>query len=228
MKHVPRLASPVGFLLAALFFLLPFVAVSCEAPGIGSASASYTGLDLVTNGEPSVETTGAFNELKDADPNNATKVDVPQQADAAGPGTQTLAIITLALLVIGIGVSLAPVLRVRTFGVLGAAAAGGALLIATELVAQSNLESALRDSAKEATSSPADGLPNISGFLFDDLVHSRFGFWLALVAVLLVLVYNAGLLLWPRIRAASMPAAAPLPPPPPAPVEPEGEPPPPQ
>lgn len=228
MKLVPRLASPVGFLLALLFFFLPFVAVSCDAPGIGSASASYTGLDLVTNGEPSVETTGAFDELKQADPNNETKVEVPQKADAAGPGAQTLAIITVALLVIGLGVSLAPVLRVRRFGVLGAAVASGALLIATEAVAQSNLESALTESARESASNTVGDVPNISNFLLADLVHSRFGFWFSLVAVILVLLFNAGLLLWPRIRAATAPAAAPPPPPPPAPVEPDGEPPPPQ
>ena len=45
-RLVPRLASPVGFGLALLFLLLPFVAVSCQAPGLGSVEISYTGVDL--------------------------------------------------------------------------------------------------------------------------------------------------------------------------------------
>src|SRR5689334_8394624 len=60
MRLLPRLISPAGFLLALVFFLLPFAAVSCEVPGAGSVEASYTGVDLITNGEPTTTTTGEF------------------------------------------------------------------------------------------------------------------------------------------------------------------------
>jgi hypothetical protein len=232
MKLVPRLASPVGFLLALLFFFLPFVAVSCDVPGVGSAGASYTGLDLVTNGRASVELSGAFEDLKNADPRNDTKVQVPKEADSADTGVQALAIITVALLAIGLGVSLVPVLRTRMVGAMAAAVAGGALLITTEAVAQSNLESTLIDSTRQSiATNPGDSPINFNGLtdsLFADMVHSRYGFWFSLVAVILVLLYNGGTLLWPRIRAVTQTAgqAPPAAPPPPPPADEPAEPPP--
>jgi hypothetical protein len=232
VRLVPRLASPVGFLLALLFFLLPFVAVSCEAPGLGSAEISYTGVDLATGGEPTVKTEG--------DLTSELGAPVPKKDTAPDPGGQLLAIVTVALLVIGLGVSLVPVARTRLLGAVSTAVAGGTLLIITEASVQSNLITALTDAARKEASTNPDGNPlniNMTSGIFDNMVQSRVGFWLSLIAIILVLLFNAGVLLWPRIRAATrQPAPATGPPVDPAAappvaepvVEPEGDPPPPQ
>lgn len=228
VKLVPRLASPVGFLLALVFFLLPFVAVSCEAPGLGSVEISYTGVDLATNGNASVETVGEFGD--------APAPPVQDGEDAPKPDVQVLTIITMVLLAAGLAVSLVPVARTRLLGAGAAAVLGATLLIITEAVAQSNLRSALQDAAaREGANKPGELPLNLTSSLLDDMVQSRAGFWLSLIAVLLVLAYNAGVLVWPRIRAATTPAVAQAPPPidappppPPPPVQPGGGPPPPQ
>src|SRR5947207_3332653 len=61
-RRASRWLSPVGFVLVALFFVLPFVSVSCDAPGgFGRAApggtTTYTGLTLVTGGTPEVAPT---------------------------------------------------------------------------------------------------------------------------------------------------------------------------
>ena len=196
MKLARRLASPVGFLLALLFLLLPFVAASCDAPGLGSAEISYTGVDLATGGKPNVTTTGELTRENGAP--------VPTEDSAPDPGVQLLTIITMALLAIGLGISLAPVVRTRTFGAIGAALAGGTMLIVTQAVAQSHLTTPLLEGLRQLADQPVA----VSGGV-DDLVHSRFGFWLSLIAVILVLLYNVGSLLEPRIRAARRPGVTP-------------------
>jgi hypothetical protein len=201
VRLVPRLASPVGFGLALLFFLLPFVAVSCEAPGLGSVEITYTGVDLATGGKASVDTVG--------DVGSVSAPPVQDNEDAPQPDVQVLAIVTVALLAIGLGVSLAPlVARTRLLGAGGAAVLGGALLIVTEAVARSNLSSALREAAAKEVDKPGDVPFNLSGSLLDDMVRTRIGFWLSLTAVILVLLFNAGVFLWPRIRAATQPTPA--------------------
>src|SRR6266545_5626590 len=109
MKHAPRLASPIGFGLALLLFLLlPFVAVSCEVPGLGSAELSCSGADLVGNADPSVSTEGGFDSGGEAAP-----ITDNENPPTPGGGGQALAIITLVLLVGGLGVSLIPLARTR-------------------------------------------------------------------------------------------------------------------
>jgi hypothetical protein len=212
MKHAPRLASPIGFGLALLLFLLlPFVAVSCEVPGLGSAELSYSGADLVGNADPSVSTEGEFDSGGEAAP-----ITDNENPPTPGGGGQVLAIITLVLLVGGLGVSLIPLARTRLVATAGAALLGGVGLITTQAVTQSNLSSAILDAAqKESTSSPDDLPINLTSGLIDDMVQTRFGFWLSLIAVFLVLLYSAGTLLLPRIRAATAQStSAPSDPPP--------------
>ena len=199
MQLVRRLASPVGFLLALLFLLLPFVAASCEAPGLGSVEVSYTGVDLATGGKPTVHTEGDLTSEHGAP--------VPTADDAPRAGAQALAIITVALLVAGLGISLAPVVRIRTFGAIGASVAGGALLIVTEAMAQSNLKPAVADGVQRLLADkPGDVAvdPTLAGRNLDDLVHSQIGFWLSLVAAILVLLVNVTMLLSPRIGAVGL------------------------
>lgn len=198
VKLARHLASPVGFLLALLFLLLPFVAASCDASALGSAEVSYTGVDLATGGDPSVTTTGELTRENGAP--------VPTEESAPDPGVQALAIITVALLVIGLGVSLAPVVRTRTLGAIAAAVAGCTMLIVTQAVAQANLKPPLIDGMRQLAGQP-EAVLNPSGTI-DDLVHSQIGFWLSLIAVILVLLFNVGLLLEPRIRKTEQPDSA--------------------
>ena len=191
MKLVRRLASPVGFLLALLFLLLPFTAASCDAPGLGSVTVSYTGIDLATGGSPSVTTEGELTRENGAP--------VPTAESAPKAGAQVLAIITMALLALGLGVSLAPNLRIRTFGALGAATAGATMLIVTEASAQSTMKPQLADGAQRLLSD-RPGEINLAGTNLDDLVHSEVGFWLSLIAAVLVLLVNVGFLVSSWIR----------------------------
>ncbi len=50
---IDRLLSPAGFGLVLLLFLIPFATVSC---GVGDerVDATFTGLDLVVGGNPSI------------------------------------------------------------------------------------------------------------------------------------------------------------------------------
>ena len=48
---IGRLLSPAGFGLVLIFFLLPFLTVSC---GSGAIQSSFTGLTLATGGDPTV------------------------------------------------------------------------------------------------------------------------------------------------------------------------------
>lgn len=223
MKHAPRLASPIGFGLALLLFLLlPFVAVSCEVPGLGSAELAYSGADIVGRGEPSVSTEGEFGGNEAAAP-----VTDNENPPTPGTGSQVLAIITLLLLVGGLGVSLIPLARTRLMATAGAALLAGIALIATQAVAQTNLSSAILEAAEqESAGRPADDIPvELTSGLIDDMMETRYGFWLSLLAVSLVLLYSGGTLLLPRIRAATdrsvppqsaTPIAPPQEPPPPA------------
>src|SRR5689334_22022375 len=102
---LPRLISPAGFLLALAFFLLPFAAVSCEVPSVGSVEASYTGVDLITGGDPSTTTTGEFT----SDSSSPVKKDDP----VPKTDVQVLAIITAVLLAAGLVASAAPGIRTR-------------------------------------------------------------------------------------------------------------------
>jgi hypothetical protein len=189
VKLVRRLVSPVGFLLALLFLLLPFTAASCDAPGLGSLEGSYTGVDLVTGGDPTITTDGELTR------ENGAPIPTPQEAPR--PEVQILAIVTVAVLVAGIGVSLTPVVRIRTLGAIGAAAAGAALLISTEAAAQSHLKPAVSDGLQRVLANrPGEAFPsfNLTGQNLDELVHTEIGFWLSLIAAILVLLVNAGFL----------------------------------
>ena len=60
ITRVARVGSPVTLALAFVLFLLPFLSVSCDAPGgYGRMSAggttTYTGLDLALGSSPSVD-----------------------------------------------------------------------------------------------------------------------------------------------------------------------------
>jgi hypothetical protein len=60
LRRSGRWVSMSGFILVGLFFLLPFVTVSCAAPGgygraAAGATTTYTGVDLAVGSGPSVD-----------------------------------------------------------------------------------------------------------------------------------------------------------------------------
>lgn len=199
MKSLPRLVGPVllGFVLLA--FLLPFVAVSCDVPGAGSFEADWTGVDLATGGDPSLETAG-------------TDQPSPVEANESPPepSVQVLAIITVVLVVAGLVVSLLPLARIRMLAVAGAAGLAGVLLVVTQSVAKSNLTSALlAEVNRQSSQRPTDSPPAITQSQIEEILGTRIGFWLALIGLILVLLFTIAVLVRDRPRAPRPPPAAP-------------------
>lgn len=170
MSVLRKLLSPAGFLLALVFFALPFAAVSCEDAELGSVDLSYSGVSLVTGAEPRVEIVDKAGSLGD---DTATRPPPPQ------PDVQPLAGVTIALVLAGIGTALIRPARLRTLAAGAAAALAGLLLVITELVALDRLDTEV-----------ARLVGRVETFTDLDVVHTRIGFWLALGALVTVLVTN--------------------------------------
>lgn len=194
MKVLSRVASPAGFaLVLLLFFLLPFVSVSCEVPGYDELDTSYTGSHLVSGTDPTVP--AELRELADEADAPTTLVDPP---DA---GVQVLAIALAVLATIGVLTVVLPRLRTRLLS--AAAVAGGTLVvtIVTMVVAQSNLQTALFDWMRET--SVAEDDPQLLESGIEDLTHTEIGFWLMVALLALVAVVTATFgLFGDRLRAA--------------------------
>lgn len=173
MRLPKRLASPAGFALALLLFLLlPVTAVSCDEPGVGSFDVSYTGLDLAADGEPAVT---IVDEARSVDESDTAEQPPPE------PGAQWLAIVTAVLMLTGLATVAPRAPRIRLLAAAGVAGLAAALLVTTELVAQANLRSDLHQRAGD------------TDFPLDDLVEARPGFWLALLVLMLVSLVNGAI-----------------------------------
>jgi hypothetical protein len=166
-RRAGRWLSPTGFVLVALFFLLPFVAVSCDAPGgFGRAApggtTTYTGVTLVTGGAPEVS------------PADRVRPAADRRDDRLG--VQPLA---GALLLLAVGGAVAAiVVRPRLYRRLIAAtvaAIGLAFLVATQITVKTELESRLREQIGGAMPAGKEAA---------DFVHDQFGFVAALVVLL--------------------------------------------
>lgn len=207
------LLRPSGFLLVLMCFALPFLTVSCDSTA-STVSVTYSGFDLVTNGQPTVEGSGLR-----AD--SATDGTGGQQ-DYGVSGLQPLAIAVVALLVAAaVMVSVAPG-RLRLWSGAGAALVAAVLLA----VNQALLHRAIVDVLNQAVSKTQDQ-PAWSGVLRSfrldaaKLVHTRFGFWLALALLLVVALYygvrgatagrGVGRMLAARLATAGPPPPAPAP-----------------
>jgi hypothetical protein len=190
MRILARVVSPAGFMIALLFFLLPFVAVSCEAPqDAGSIEASYTGYDLVLGADPTVTTTGELSEG-----------DEPFEPDELPrPGVQVPATIALVLIGAGLAASLAPALRSRPLVLAGGATLAAAVLLGTELLARSNLKASVQDLAGPSTRIGGETLA-VTDEVAGDLVEARPGFWLTLGALVLVALWSLVLAVRARSR----------------------------
>lgn len=186
-----RFASPAGFALVLLLFgVLPFASVSCGVGDLGNASVSYNGLDLATGTSPEVEVTGAegFQELADEQQRA-----LPMESGDA-PDVQWQTILLAALMTGGI-------LAMRFRG-LAAALAGvsAVLVVVTDLIARANLDSAIRDAAAAA----GEGLTNPEiDRLAAEGVGRELGFWVTVVGLVVLTVYNLVAAAWERSSEAS-------------------------
>ena len=171
-----RLLSPAGFVLAGLLFLFPFVGVSCSSPELGAMDASYTGFDLVVDGDPEF----------DVESQVADQVASPG-LEAPTPGVPFLAGAVLVLVVLGAGCALParPVVRYAAAG--AAAALAAVLLVITGMAARSGLIDSIADGARVLQETTPQDLDPVTGEDFlAEAVGTRAGFWL-LLAVLIVL-----------------------------------------
>lgn len=184
MKVLSRLASPAGFgLVLLLFFVLPFLSVSCDVPGVGEAGVEYTGSHLVTGSDPTPMIPDQIKELV----GQATgAADEP----APKPGVRLLAIALAVLAALGVLAVLVPRVRARLYG--SAALAGLTLVVAivTLLVAQSNIEGELLAQARETGATETQpGMPSIES-LVDEMIRTKVGFWVVVAALALLLAGN--------------------------------------
>jgi hypothetical protein len=200
VKLLSRLASPAGFaLVLMLFFLLPFLSVSCDVPGYQDLDTRYTGSHLVSGVDPAVPP----DLRKLADEADAP----PQLVDPPDAKVQVLAILLALFAAAGVLTGLLPRLRLR---MLGSAAAAGATLvmtIVTMAVAESNIQSTLFDWMRET--SVAEDKPEQLEAGIADLTHSEVGFWLMVVLLALIMLVTAVLgLFGDRLRLARSKQAA--------------------
>jgi hypothetical protein len=210
------LLRPSGFLLVLMCFALPFLTVSCDSAA-SAVSVTYSGYDLVTNGRPTVEGRGLR-----AD--SATDGTGGQQGDGVA-GLQPLAIVIVGLLVAAaVMVSVAPG-RLRLWSGAGAALVAAVLLAVNQALVHRRVVDALNQAvSKTQDQSVSIGVFNDLRLEAAKLVHTRFGFWLALALLLVLALYygvrsatagrGVGRLLAARIASAGgspLPGPAPEP-----------------
>lgn len=179
-RALSRLLSPAGFVLIGLLFLFPFVGVSCSTPELGSLDASYSGFDLVTDGDPEFEVDSPI----------ADQV-APPGFERPTPGVPFLAGAVLVVLAVGVGCVLLgrPAVRLAAAG--GAAVLAAVLLVVTEVAARSGLIDSIGDSARLFQQSTPQNLDPVTGEEFlAGVVGTRAGFWVTLAALVVLAVAN--------------------------------------
>jgi hypothetical protein len=170
-RRASRYFSPTGFVLAALCFLLPFATVSCDAPGGYGRSApggttTYTGMDLVTGGAPTV------------DPNHLRAAE-QRQDDQLDP--QVLGIAALLLTLSGAGVAAVRQARTRRVLAAGLAAAAALFLVANQATATGLLAARVQSQLT---------VPMPAGKTAASYVHTAGGFLIALVLLAVLALGN--------------------------------------
>lgn len=188
---VSRLVSPAGFVLVGLLFLVPFVGISCSAPEPGSLDGSFTGFDLAVDADPTYEVSSPVADMVASD-----------QVAMPTPGVPVLAIGVLVVLALGIACALLARPATRLLAAGAAAALAAVLLVVMQVMAESGLVTAIVDNARLLQESVPQNLDPVAneGYVAD-VVNSRVGFWLALVA--LVALASGNLLAWVRARGSA-------------------------
>ena len=189
-----RRVSPVMFAVIGLAFLLPFVTVKCS----GQDLVSMKGLDLVTGAEPDIneefeESFNDFGEGFEVD-GEETQVETEQFVESDENDPNIWAIIALGSAIAGLVVSLVLRLRART---LGATITAGLVFLAL-IILRFDLSGDLDE---------AQGIVTID---------YRFGYWIALLLALVLLLAHGMELLRKPTTATPTASAPPAETPPPA------------
>lgn len=172
-----KLISPGGFLLVLICFALPFLTVSCEYPG-GAITLDYTGGDLLVGGGP--DTTGV--------------PPIGSRSDDLDAQTQPLAILAFLACLVGLGIGLLTGQGPgRAAAGLSSATAAGLLLILNQVKIVGEVEDRIE---------VPGGFPRGAGA---QMVETRYGFWLALTLLGLVVAWH-GYELVSRTGPDSVPA----------------------
>jgi hypothetical protein len=185
VRRASRLLSPAGFAAAGILLSLPFVAVSCDAPGgygrmAPGGTTTYHGLDLVTGSAPAVSAEHLL-------PAAAQRDDVLP--------AQPLAIAVAVLIIVGLVAAIA-LRRPATRRAVASLVAATALIfaVANQSTVQTLLQSRLREQLT---------VPMPPGKSAADFVHNQGGFWLCVSVLGLLAVINA--LGWLRVNRAGAP-----------------------
>jgi hypothetical protein len=196
VKVLSRVASPAGFaLVLLLFFLLPFVSVSCDVPGYGEAGANYKGSHLVSGAAPEVP--AEVRELA-SDPESPVALVDPPDA-----GVQVLAIVLAVLAAAGVLTVLVPQVKARLLSGAALATATLVVTVTTMVVAQSNLKSALIDGVERSGLTEQADVGRLESAV-DQITNTEVGFWLMVYLLgLMALVTGALGLFGHRLNAAS-------------------------
>jgi hypothetical protein len=201
-KVLSRLASPAGFALVLLLFLvLPFLSVSCEVPGVGTFEADYNGAQLAVDDESEPEISPGLAEAIEGLPSEEGSV----SESLPGPGVQVLTIITAFVMLAGAATPLIQRARVRLLGAAAIAVVAATLVVVTQVVARSNLASRLIEDmladAEELPDSQAD-IPSTTAQL-EEQIFSEIGFWLTLGGLLLITLISVGVAVKDKLRLTS-------------------------
>jgi hypothetical protein len=204
IEKTTRGISPILLVLAALCFLLPFAAVSCNTSAAGGALGSGLSQLGGANSNTSPQETACLNDLSNgkdfvtytgvnlvAGSNPAiasascSATSSSSSTDRGAVGVQPLLIVALILIAVGV---LATVLRARVRAVVAGAAAliAGVLVIIGSGTAQSDITSKITSGGSTSSFSSL-GVGSLGNFFN---VHASIGFWLVLVALLLALLVN--------------------------------------
>ena len=190
LRRLVRAGTPAGLVLVCLCFLLPFVTVSCAAPGgFGRAApggaSSYTGVDLVTGGAPTV---------------TADRLRPAQQRREDRLPPQLLALAVLGCAAAGLGLAAARDVRLRRSGVLLAAGVGVVLHLANQYTVEMLLAARVREQLT---------VPMPAGKTAEDFVQTGPGFGAVLLLLVIVAVGNGIGLLYRHPPTAAPMAAGP-------------------
>jgi hypothetical protein len=183
VKVLSRFASPAGFaLVLLLFFLLPFVSVSCDLPDYGRAGADYTGSHLVSGTEPEVS-----EELRDF----ANDPETPRElVNPPDPGVQVLAIVLAVLAAAGVLTVLVPRAKTRLLTGAGLATATLAVTVLTMVLAQSHLQSAVIDGVRRSGLADQQDTMRRVEDAAGDLTHSEVAFWLMVFLLVMIIAFT--------------------------------------
>jgi hypothetical protein len=254
-----RGASPILLVLAALCFLLPFVGVSCNTAAgsaalgsLGSVGASgnsgaaaasaaclqalsgrdlytYTGLNMVTGSDPTLQTNiPGCPTTSSSNSNSPLAISPSAPTPTLGIGVQALMVLVLLLIIVGV---VGGVVRGRAGRCVAAAAAllAMALVLINNATAHSAIVNKLTSSAGGTGALSASGLSGTFDSFFN--IHAALGFTLILIALGLGALANlVAVLVGSGLRLTTLGPQTGAPPPPggiiPAPAIPPAPPPP--